>query len=263
MGRRIEGKETWHRLREWDKGQAPSERLSAQILLQEKYESIDPSHPLGGQDGKKDMLCEKDSIKYIAACYFPRGQKEFEEIKKKFIEDCEGIDKNEVNGIVFLTNQELRLGEREDLRNEVPQDKEVEIYHLERITSLLNSSINYGIRLEFLDIDMTKEEQLSFMVAKDQAIHNLTDALKQFTFELRSTKKDSEEIATSVSVSPEYVSYTFNNEKPFHKCSHCGYGYRVVKKGHIAYSASTSRFSSALLTCPKCGNTEEINPFIF
>jgi len=34
--------------------------------------------------------------------------------------------------------------------------------HLERIVSILDSPPNYGIRLEFLDIQMTKEEQLAF-----------------------------------------------------------------------------------------------------
>lgn len=40
--------ETWHRLREWTSGQTPSERLAAQLLAEEGYSEIDPSHPLGG-----------------------------------------------------------------------------------------------------------------------------------------------------------------------------------------------------------------------
>lgn len=53
--RRNEGQETWHRLIEWDRGQAASERLAALILKVEGYKEIDPSHPLGGKDGLKDI----------------------------------------------------------------------------------------------------------------------------------------------------------------------------------------------------------------
>lgn len=66
--------ETWHRLREWTDGPGKSERLAAQILLEEGYESLDPSHPLGGPDGAKDAVCVKSGKKFIMAVYFPRGQ---------------------------------------------------------------------------------------------------------------------------------------------------------------------------------------------
>lgn len=51
--RRTDGRETWHRLLEWDKGQTPAERLAAIILNSEGFRNIDPSHPLGGRDGLK------------------------------------------------------------------------------------------------------------------------------------------------------------------------------------------------------------------
>ena len=63
--RRAEGRETFYRLLEWDKGQATSERLAALILEQEGFRDIDPSHPLGGKDGGKDMLCEFNNFKWI------------------------------------------------------------------------------------------------------------------------------------------------------------------------------------------------------
>ena len=55
--------ETWHRLRNWTNGQSPSERLAAQILLNEGYTGLDPSYPLGGQDGGKDAIaCLEERI---------------------------------------------------------------------------------------------------------------------------------------------------------------------------------------------------------
>ena len=65
--------ETWHRLIEWTKGQAPSERLAAQILVHEGFSSLDPSHPLGGPDGGKDAMANKDGLRFAMAVYFPRG----------------------------------------------------------------------------------------------------------------------------------------------------------------------------------------------
>ena len=51
----LRDRETFNRLLNWDRGQAPSERLAAIILSNEGFMGIDPSHPLGGKDGLKDM----------------------------------------------------------------------------------------------------------------------------------------------------------------------------------------------------------------
>lgn len=104
--------ETWHRLRDWTNGQAPSERLAAQILLHEGYKAFDPGHPLGGKDGAKDGLAIKDGKKWLMAVHFPRGQLKFNSIKKKFLEDIKGVKLNNVDALAFVTNQELRLAER-------------------------------------------------------------------------------------------------------------------------------------------------------
>src|SRR5674476_182707 len=107
--RQTDGDETWNRLQNWSKGQK-SERLAAHILSSEGFKSIDPSHPLGGKDGLKDIIAIKDNLKWIAAAYFPRGQKPFTEIKTKFNGDIKGIGINKVSGLAFITNQELTLG---------------------------------------------------------------------------------------------------------------------------------------------------------
>lgn len=159
--RRAEGRETFHRLLEWDKGQAASERLAALILEQEGFCAIDPSHPLGGRDGGKDILCEFNGSKWIGAVYFPRGQQSFNDIKGKYKHDLEETHKNTAQGIAFITNQELSLRERKTLE-ELDKIIDVRIYHLERIASILNTPKMYGIRLEYLDIEMTKEEQLAY-----------------------------------------------------------------------------------------------------
>lgn len=144
--------ETWHRLREWTNGQGPSERLAAQILADSSYVGIDPSHPLGGKDGTKDAVCKKDNERWIMAVYFPRGQQSFNEIKTKYESDLAGVSKNNAVGIAFVTNQELRLAEREELRG-LSENCKVDLFHLERVTLILDKPAMSGVRRQFLGID--------------------------------------------------------------------------------------------------------------
>ena len=153
MRRRKDGDETWFRLLEWTKGQKAAERLSMHLLRANDYTSIDPSHPLGGRDGTKDALALHNGEVWVVAVYFPRGQKNFKDIKDKFNDDLKGVQKNNATGIAFVTNQELRLSERRELK-EINSDIPVDLFHLERIANLLDSPQLYGIRLDFLDIEI-------------------------------------------------------------------------------------------------------------
>ena len=168
---RRDGSETWHRLLEWDKGQTPAERLAAVILNIEGFQNVDPSHPLGGRDGLKDMFLTFNGSKWIGAVYFPRGQQSFTTIHDKFKHDVEGVKNNNAQGIVFFTNQELTLGERKKLAESIP-DIDVQIYHLERIASILNTPQAYGIRMEFLDIEMSKDEQVAYFSTQNNKLND-------------------------------------------------------------------------------------------
>lgn len=150
--------ETWHRLREWTASQAASERLAAQILLSEGFKNLEPSHPLGGKDGKIDALCDKNGKIWIMAVYFPRGQKDFKLIQKKFKTDILGTSLSKVQAFAFVTNQELSLTERKILKEHATI--ELELYHLEKITTILDQPIMAGVRKQFLGIDFT-ENRLS------------------------------------------------------------------------------------------------------
>jgi hypothetical protein len=158
--RRVDGDETWHRLLNWTNGTKASERLSTQILKLEGYSLINPSHPLGGPDGKIDLTCDKDQFKWKGASYFPRGEKTFSEIKRKFLHDFDGMNAD-FAGIIFVTNQPITVAHRKTLQN-LKKHHKVEIYHLERNVHILNNPLGYGVRQEFLKINMTPEEQLAF-----------------------------------------------------------------------------------------------------
>lgn len=151
---------TYQILLHWDKGQPFSERLAAKILAIEGYEEIDPQSPTGGPDGQKDILCSKDEKKYVAGCYFPNGQKTLSEIKEKFNGDYAGKERNKADGFIFITNQKITPSERVKLCENSPNS---EIYHGEKVWGVLDSPKGYGIRLEYLGIELSKAEQISFL----------------------------------------------------------------------------------------------------
>lgn len=266
MNRRKDGRETWNRLIEWDKGQTSSERLSSSILSYEKYESIDPSHPLGGRDGLKDFICKKNDMKFIVSCYFPRSKQNFSTIKNKLKSDSIGISNNNANGIIFITNQELTLSERDQLINEINEKYIVEIYHLERITNILNTTENYGIRLEFLDIEMTKEEQLAYMANRDEPIKVLISLVKE---QVKNSTNDKKSNSNAIS------EYNAEN-KQIYNCPKCKHGFmidkKLINKSLIDNSINEIQKNDVMIlsiiptymrersiTCPKCGNLEKMS----
>ena len=127
--------------------------MSALILDEEGFESIDPSHPLGGKDGGADALTLKAGDPWVMAVYFPRGQQSLKDITAKLVSDVEKAKSKDPRpaGVAFVTNQELRLAEREELVR-AGGDTAVELYHLERITSILDRPHMAGVREQFLGI---------------------------------------------------------------------------------------------------------------
>ncbi|WP_027343596.1 hypothetical protein [Hamadaea tsunoensis] len=65
---------------------------------------------------------------------------------------------------MFVVNQQLTTGQRRTLLGE---NRDIDhLYHLERIRSLLDSPLGYGLRLEYLRRPMTAEEQVAFVNAR-------------------------------------------------------------------------------------------------
>ncbi len=149
-------------LQNWRYGQTQAERLSAGILVVEGFESVDPQAPLGGPDGIKDVVCKKDGQKWVAAAYFPTTLKTYDDIENKFLNDLKGVTKNDANGIVFFTNQRLTLGERK-LLLEHAEPLAAEIYHVERMRAVLDTPKGFFLRLEYLRIPMTPEDQVGLL----------------------------------------------------------------------------------------------------
>src|SRR4051812_25296732 len=131
------GDETWRRLRDWTGDQKASERLAAQLLRGDGYKDIDPSHPLGGPDSGRDARLTKDGKRWAMAVHFARAEVTFAASRKKFRADLKSALKHKPDGFVFVTNQVLTVAERAKLARD--SGVAVEIYHLERVVSLLDS----------------------------------------------------------------------------------------------------------------------------
>lgn len=159
---------------DWRYGQAQAERLCADLLQVEGFSNIDPQCPLGGPDGRKDILCTRGGEDWLAAAYFPPTRSNFRDVKEKFYRDFEGVARHDRDGFAFLTNQPITPGERADL-SEHSEPVPIELYHQERIRSILDSPKGYGLRLEYLRIPMTEEEQHSlWSTLKDDITGRLT-----------------------------------------------------------------------------------------
>lgn len=158
------------KLKLWRGDQIRAERLAAALLHIEGFTSVDPQCPLGGPDGLKDVLCEKNGWKYVAAAYFPTSDQTFSAVQRKFKNDLDGVAANSADGIVFITNQQLSPTERERLTEvAAARGPAAIIYHLERVLAVLDSPSGYGVRLEYLDVEMEREEQLSFFALWDRS----------------------------------------------------------------------------------------------
>jgi tetratricopeptide (TPR) repeat protein len=124
--------------------------------MEDGFTRLDPSHPLGGRDGKKDAIAWRSNQKWVMAVYFPRGKKPFNETKSKFISDFAGVSLNTADGLAFVTNQELSLGERAELLDSISGP--AEIYHLEKITAILDKPGMRSVRAQFLGIDYERRD---------------------------------------------------------------------------------------------------------
>lgn len=186
------------KLLHWREGDTKAERLCANVLQLDGFSSVDPQCPLGGPDGLKDVLCEKNDWKYIGAAYFSIEQRSFSNIKEKFLHDLEGVYSNNADGIVFLTNQKLTPGERTELIEKASeQNSKAIIYHRERIRVILDTPIGFAVRLEYLGIEMSKEEQLSFFSQQTNILEDLLKNSADYVIKALSRRIDNLSLSNS------------------------------------------------------------------
>ena len=74
-----------------------------------------------------------------------------------------------------MTNQDIKSADRKLLTQE--GGVVVDLYEVERIRQILDDPRGYGVRLEFLEIEMTRDEQLSFFEAMQSRSNEMAASL--------------------------------------------------------------------------------------
>lgn len=167
----------------WRGGPTQAERLTAALLRMEGYSRVEPQSPLGGPDGRADVLCDRGGYTYVAAAYFPPTTQTPADIEAKFCHDLEGVLTRSRRAFAFFTNQRLTRGERENLKGiALKSGVESEIYDVERICGMLDEPAGYGVRAAFLSIPMSEAEQIAYFARRESATEA---ALEKNTRELR------------------------------------------------------------------------------
>lgn len=168
--------ETEIRLAYWRSGPTQAEQLCAGVLRLEGFLNIEPQSPLGGADDGKDLLCDRGGLKWVGAVYFPPTEKTPAEVRAKFLHDLEGVARHARHGIVFMSNQRPTLDARNALVKEAA-DRGLEclIYDVERIRGVLDSPDGYGLRIAYLGIEMSRDEQLAYFARRDSVLQNLVE----------------------------------------------------------------------------------------
>jgi hypothetical protein len=151
--------ETEFKLRDWRDGSTQAERLCAGVLAVEGYSGITPSAPLGGPDGGRDIVFFDGPDKCVAAVYFPPTEKDASDIRAKFDHDLKVARQHQPKRFLFMTNQRMSVQQRDQLR--AGSDLPCEFLEREALATVLDAPRGYGLRLEYLNIEMNREEQLA------------------------------------------------------------------------------------------------------
>lgn len=201
----MSGVSTETALREWRYGSTQAERLAAAILRLEKYQNIEPQAPLGGGDGGADILCDRGSRLWVGAVFFPPTNQDFKAIQKKFSDDLQGAKKRKRHGIVFITNQRVTRGERQTLVKVALKEKqECIVYDVERISGVLDSAEGYGVRVGYLRIPMSPEEQIGYFASRENVLEGViaenTERIQALAAQIANLKEGQHHVAHTINL---------------------------------------------------------------
>lgn len=178
------GRDTDERLKSWLSSQTDQERLCIGLVsVLGGYINIAPRRPLGGPDGARDI--QATALASGRAVWFGVGflkvANDTKAQRTQIVNKCKGdidaaLKENPaLQAFGFFTNVDLKPAEESDLRA-YAKAKSIdgfEIYNRERLRSILDSPAGYGLRLEFLDIPMDKEQQLAWLASHHSRLEQL------------------------------------------------------------------------------------------
>ena len=160
-------------MRTWLDSQAQRERLCAHLLpLLGPYSNVEPRRPKGGPDGARDLQAVyNNQIPVWGAVGFRSnandGNADKRWVKKKFGDDLRAAlaENPSLKGFAFLTNVDLTPAEQDRLKQPAKTKGlvHVDVFIRERLRLALDNVEGWGFRLQFLEIEMSREEQLAFL----------------------------------------------------------------------------------------------------
>ncbi len=157
------------------------ERLCTDLLsLDQRFSQVRSRSPKGGPDQGRDIEAVFES-RYLAfgAVGFIDGANDSapqrRQIRKKFRDDLASALKHraDLDVFVFFTNVALTPTDQDELRKDARELKRtliVELFTREQMRAALNTPKGFGLRLGYLDIEMSKSEQTSFFAAYGEEI---------------------------------------------------------------------------------------------
>lgn len=164
------GARTLNELILWNRGAVQSAYLAQALIRIDGAEDIDPIHPRGGRDGGKDILCTFKGVLCVVAVYFPNESNKikYSDLKSKFRSDAKGAARNGRPGFLFVTNVHIRAKDRKELEKLAATAglSPCILFHLERVHAILDSAPGYGLRRQYLEIPLTREERIAYDEAK-------------------------------------------------------------------------------------------------
>ena len=175
--------DTEHKLRSFlNSKQAEQEKLCLAILpTMGAYSSVRPRRPEGGPDGARDIEAYfNGTLLTWGAVGFRNNAGSSQQDRKwaenKFISDLDAaLQKNPgLPGFVFFTNVDLTPGQIEALEQNAHAHKvtHVEVFDFNRIRDALDRPSGFIARLQYLDVVISKDEQLGL-------VHNFGQELQK------------------------------------------------------------------------------------
>lgn len=157
-------------------------------------------------------MCLRDGQRWVMAVYFPRGQRGYSEIEEKFRSDLAKAAENAGSGLAFVTNQELRLSERKSLAD-IASTMQVELFHLERLTAILDKPSMAGVRQLFLAIDPSR--------------NRVAEEIRSVRNEMAALEKRLTGIQTGGDSFCYWMLYHFNTQE------NLAYNFALIRKGEF------------------------------
>lgn len=165
---------TEERLKSWlDSNQPQRERLCLHLMpILGDYFDVNPRRPKGGPDGARDIEAKNKVNETIwGAIGFRNSANDSVEdkkwVSKKFKDDLSNAlkQKADLEYFVFFTNVDLTPLEVKKLSDDRYKEgvEKIKVFYREKLRQILDSSKGYGYRLQYLGIEMSKEEQTSFI----------------------------------------------------------------------------------------------------